>query len=331
MTWNSTISLMSVAVPNDILIPYPWLTQLQNIFLIFACLMSVALLVIIYSYLCNMNSVSECVLLHLYKDFVAILIISRIWMVVKVIVESFTATNSQSVAIMSQFTAKTLSFTIFSLTNMVLMMLNIIAAIRLYMTKTMLLDPPMPWGNDDNFGIKIIRLIVGGISVGYPLIIYPFEIYPKVYYDFVNQSHPKSASLFSVPCIVQVAIFLATMMVYKCHRKKDAQQTNSNIPHQVNYFVLVNALLYGFILFELSFQLLYPETRWTVFQILVSLLAVTTPLAVILTSEKLSTYSIKFLKEKYEDAFLLSIFIVPVILSVCMYFSLHLLYWILNI
>ena len=66
-------------------------------------------------------------------------------------------------------------------------------------------------------------------------------------------------------------------------------------------------------------------------KILVSLFAVTTPLAVILTSEKLSTYSIKFLKEKYEDAFLLSIFVVPVMLSVCMYFSLHFLYWILNI
>ena len=146
MTWNSTIGLRPVVVPNDIQIAYPWLTQLHNIFFFFACLISVVLLVIIYSYLYNMNSVSECVLLHLYKDFVAILIISRIWIVIKVIVESFTITDSPSVATMSQLTAKILSFTIFSLTNMVLMMLNIIAAIRLYMTKTMLLDPPMPWG-----------------------------------------------------------------------------------------------------------------------------------------------------------------------------------------
>ena len=123
------------------------------------------------------------------------------------------------------------------------MMLNIIGAIRLYMTKTMLLDPPLPWGNDDKFGVKMIRLIVGGISVGYPLILFPFEIYPKVYYDFVNQSHPKSASLFSVPCILQVVVFLTTLLVYKYYQKKEVQQTSSNIPHQVNYFVLVNALL----------------------------------------------------------------------------------------
>ena len=115
MTWNSTISLVSVAVPNDILIPYPWLTQLQNIFLIFACLMSVALLVIIYSYLCNMNSVSECILLHLYKDFVAILIISRISLVMKGIVTTFTITDSQNVATMNQLTAKIVSFSFISL------------------------------------------------------------------------------------------------------------------------------------------------------------------------------------------------------------------------
>ena len=308
MTWDTTIGLVTTAA-DEIQTAYPWINQLQNIFFIFACAISVALMVMICSYLSNMNSVNECVLLHLYKDFVIILITSRIWMVIKIIVESSTITESQSVVTMSQLSAKILSFTIFALTNTVLMMLNIIGAIRLYMAKTMLLDPPMPWGNDDEFGVKIIRLIVGGISVGYPLIIFPFEIYPKVYYDFVNQSHPKSASLFSVPCILQVGVFLTIMLVYKYYQKKEVQQTSSNIPHQVNYFVLANALLYGLILFELSFQLLNPDTRWTMIQILVSLLAVTTPLAVIVTSEKLSTYSIKFLKEKYEDAFILSIYI----------------------
>ena len=156
MTWNTSIGLTPLVGPNDIQLAYPWLNQLQNIFFIFACVISVALMVIIYSYLYNMNSVNECVLLHLYKDFVAILITSRIWLVIKVIVESFTITDLHNVAIMKQLTAQILSFTIFSLTNMVLMMLNIIAAIRLYMTKTMLLDPPMPWGNDDKFGIKIL-------------------------------------------------------------------------------------------------------------------------------------------------------------------------------
>ena len=87
---------------------------------------------------------------------------------------------------MTQLTAKILSFTFIALANFTLMILNLIGALRLYMTKTMVLDPPMPWGIDDDCGIRIIRLIAGGMSVGYPLMLFPFEIYPKVYYDFLN-------------------------------------------------------------------------------------------------------------------------------------------------
>ena len=104
-----------------------------------------------------------------------------------------------------------------------------------------------------------------------------------------------------------------------------------NIPTQFSYFVLVIILMYTFILFEVSVQLLNPDTRWIVIQILATFLSVTTPLAVILRSEKLSAYSVKYIKEKYEEAFILSIFVVPVILSLCMYCFLYILYWILNI
>ena len=99
------------------------------------------------------------------------------------------------------------------------------------------------------------------------------------------------------------------MLVEKCHQKKGLQEISPNIPKQVNYFVLVIILMYTLILFEVSVQLLNPNTRWTVIQTLATFLSVTTPLAVILRSEKLSTYSTKYVKEKYEDAFILSIYV----------------------
>ena len=331
MSWNSTVDFQPVAAPNDINLAYPWLIQLQNIIFIIACAISVVFLVMIYSYLHNMNSVKECILVHLYKDFVTIMIISRIWLVMKGIVAIFTISELQHQAIMSQLTAKILSFSFIALANFTLMILNIIGALRLYMTKTMVLDPPMPWGIDDEFGIKIIRLIAGGISIGYPLMLFPFEIYPKVYYDFLNQTHPRTSSCYVIPCIVQLLVFLTSMLVEKFHQKKGLQEISPNIPKQVNYFVLVIILMYTFILFEVSVQLLNPNTRWTVIQTLATFLSVTTPLAVILKSEKLSTYSTKFVKEKYEDAFILSIYVVPVILSFGMYCFLYVLYWILNI
>ena len=238
MTWNTTFGLPPVSAPNDIVMAYPWIDLLQNVFFTLSCVMSISLLVIICSYLHNMRSVNECVLLQLYKDFVDILIISRISLVMKGIVTTFTITDSQNVATMNQLTAKVMSFSLVSLTNLVLLMLNIIGAIRLYMTKTKMLDPPMPWGNDDDCGIKIIRLIVGVISVGYPLVLFPFEIFPKVYYDFVNRSHPKSALLHSVPCIVQVVVFLTTMLVENVSGKKNCNKQAQTYPNKSTIFSL---------------------------------------------------------------------------------------------
>ena len=102
MSWNSTVDFQPDAALNDIQLAYPWLIQLQNILFIIACAMSVVFLVMIYSYLHNMNSVKECILVHLYKDFVTIMLITRIWLIMKGIVAIFSITELQHQATMSQ-------------------------------------------------------------------------------------------------------------------------------------------------------------------------------------------------------------------------------------
>ena len=330
ITFAASFGSHLVGVPYDVPTT-SWSNQFQNIWFSVASAMSVALLIIIYSYLRNIGLVNECVLLHLYKDVVAIFIFMRIVQITKGIVGSFTLTKSKDQTSMNQISAQILSFTLFASTFAILTLLNIISAIRLYIAKKMVLDPPMPWDNDEKFGIKMIRLAVGVVSFGCPLILFLFEVYPRIYFDFVNQPHPKSSLLFTGPCIIQVIVLLTIMLTEKCYKKNGDQLTNTIIPYQVNYFLLCNILMYGYILFELSAQLLYPDTRWTVFQILISILGVTTPIIGILRSEKLSTYSVKFLKERFEDAFIFSIFSVPMLLSFCMYCSLNFVYWIYDV
>ena len=112
MTRNISFGVPPAVAPNDIQLDYPWIDLLQNVFFILSCAMSISLLVIIWSYLQNMRSVDECVLLHLYKDFVAILILFRIALVIKGIVTTFAITYSQNVATMNQLAAKIMSSTI---------------------------------------------------------------------------------------------------------------------------------------------------------------------------------------------------------------------------
>ena len=330
ITFAASFGVPLVGVPHDIP-STSLLNQLQNIWFSVASAMSVALLIIIYSYLRNIGLVNECVMLHLYKDVVAIFIFMRIAQITKGIVGSFTLTKSTDQKTMNQISAQILSFTLFASTFAILTLLNIISAIRLYIAKKMVLDPPIPWDKDEKFGIKMIRLVVGVVSFGCPLILFLFEVYPRIYFDFVNQPHPKSSLLFTGPCIIQVIVLLTIMLAEKCYKKNEDQLTSTIIPYQVNYFLLCNIMMYGYILFELSAQLLHPDTRWTIFQILISILGLTTPIIGIMRSEKLATYSFKFLKERYEDAFIFSIFSVPILLSLCMYCSLSFLYWIYDV
>ena len=195
----------------------------------------------------------------------------------------------------------------------------------------MVLDPPMPFETDEKLIIKIVRIAVVMLSIGYPLGLFAFRIYPKIYYDFVNQSHPESSLLFNGGVILLFTVFLITISLEKYYKKKETQPTNSNIPRQIDYLVLSNLLMFGYITFELMAQLLNADVRITVFQLLISILGVTTPLAIILRSDKLSTYASRFIKDKYDDAFIRSIFVVPVFLSFFMYLCLYSVYCIFNV
>ena len=163
ITFAASFGSHLVGVPYDAPTT-SWSNQFQNIWFSVASAMSVALLIIIYSYLRNIGLVNECVLLHLYKDVVAIFIFMRIVQITKGIVGSFTLTKSKDQTSMNQISAQILSFTLFASTFAILTLLNIISAIRLYIAKKMVLDPPMPWDNDEKFGIKIRYQFLLGVD-----------------------------------------------------------------------------------------------------------------------------------------------------------------------
>ena len=193
----------------------------------------------------------------------------------------------------------------------------------------MTLDPPIPWEIDEKSGIKIIRILIGVISFGYPAILYPFEIYPIMYYDFsgvLQDNIPALSNLYLGSLILFAVIFLTMLIAEQCYTKSSTQQVNSSIPFQVNYFLLYNILLYAYILFEMTFKFLDSNTRWIVFELLMSIFGVTTPTAVILSSKKVRTYSLKFFKDKYDQAFMMSIYVIPPLLSVSTYGSLYIMY-----
>ena len=324
---NHTLTQIQSASTGTVCTTFCWLNRIQNIWLLSACAISILTCMIIYSYLDNISLVRECVLLYCYKDVIAISIFIRVLILVKWII-SYSKPNASENMTIGSMPAKVLAFGIFSFGLYTLLILNIISSIRLYVTKTMVLDPPMPWENDEALLMKKIRIAAGVFSVSYPAIFYLLKIYPKMYYDFVTLKVkiPISSFVYSGILAFFLATFVITIMVEMCYKICNPHKNQSSFPRQINYMVLTNLMVYGYFLFEVTFKFLDSNTRWTVFQLLISVVGLTTPLVAIVRSKKLSSYSIKYLKEKYDNAYLYYIYVIPILLAMLMYLSLIVLY-----
>ena len=306
-----------------------WINGFLTPWFIFSYVLSAMLLIVIFSYLHNISLVNECLLLHMYKDIVVILILTRISLFVKRI-SSFFIKSSPAPLSMSPLVAKVICFSLSSLSLCILIILSLIGILRLYMVKTVTLDPPMPFELDDNLGAKVVRMMICGVSVGYPAILYIFQIYPKMYYDFIgtaSDSVPHLSAMYSGSLMFFLLVFAISLMAEQFYKCSMAEQINNSIPKQVNYFLISNTILYGYMSFEITFKLLDSNTRWLVFELLMSLFGITTPATFIFQSEKIKVHSIKFIKETYEKIYLLNIYFTPLFLSMFIYGSLCVIYW----
>ena len=148
-----------------------------------------------------------------------------------------------------------------------------------------------------------------------------------MYYDFVfaKDNVPKSSFLFTGILALALIVFVISVTIEEYY-KKIAPQNNHTVPKQVNYILLTNVITYGYIIFELTFKLLDSNTRWVVFQILMSIMGLSTPVIAILRSDKLFSYSIRYIRDSYYNAYLYYMYIVPMLLSIFMYLSLYVVY-----
>ena len=113
------------------------------------------------SYLSNVSLSKTCLLLHLYKDFVTILISLRfVWMINVVLGYLNLETDDK-------LQSKIMVFCLFSGILALLLVMNLISGLKLVIAKRMELDPALPWiGDNDSTGINKIRLISAIFIVG---------------------------------------------------------------------------------------------------------------------------------------------------------------------
>ena len=130
---------------------------------VIAFLATVTVSLLVRSYLNSVSFAKECLLLYLYKEVATAISWMRFFWVIEVILSNWNGFRTK------EWEAIVISFGIWSGALYMAMILNIICFLKLYMTKTGLIDPPIPlMGESDESAIKRIRTICGFMVVAFP-------------------------------------------------------------------------------------------------------------------------------------------------------------------
>ena len=224
---------------------------------------------------------------------------------------------------MANFEAKVISFGISALTLSVSSILTMIRIVKFYVAKTVMIDPPMPWGEDERLGIKTIRISWASLSIGILSIQYAIGMYPNWYYLFTIGYH---TSLYALKFTSTIDRVLKFIMVVSCvllflgekyYRSINKKTNDPNIPRQMDYFtwIILLTILFSFLLHSLgALQIFKPTTRLEFWQVSMTITLVLPPAIVILRTEQLKSYAIRTLKDIQYEAFLLQIYLTPAFL-----------------
>ena len=288
---------------------------------------------VILNYLGNLGLAKDCLLLYLYKDLMKLAISMNCLSEISVAL----AYTLGDVAGTSATVTKVFSFMGCHILLLMLLLMNIGCALKLYQRKTNILDPPMPWGDDDDRGIRWIRLIATFVSLILTSTMFGLGIYPTSYYWFSRQKIPslskESMSFYVFPMILIVLIFtsIITALTGKFYKRKIPRPPDSNIPHQIDYFHMTFCFMLFLMVLLGESQIFSSNHTWNIWKIYLIVIQVAIPVLTVLKENQLRRYAYNLLKSKLEGLFFYQIYVTPTLVCLLMNITLYFIYDVFSI
>ena len=307
---------------------YPAVTLYYLIFASLSMIISNLLLSVIISFLKSISLVKQCLMICVYEDLAMTMIcLNSVWEIRLLL--SYSIGDGLGI---THTISLILSFCAFCLIGLLLLLMNFVSALKLYMNKTNLLDPPMPWGDDEKLGIITIRIICAILIIGVTSTLYGLSIYPKLYYlfagldsnDFFKQ--PKVSIIYPFILLFLISTSLFTFLGAKFYKFRSLQLNEVPVPRQINYFLWMNMIFISLTIFISAFNLLSERNHWKLFRLNIIILQVATPAFVILRNDQIKKYFYNLIKDTLDQIFFMQIYLTPAVLSFVMFCILHLIY-----
>ena len=305
---------------------YPEVTLPYLSFASISTTVSNVLLVTTLVYLKNLSLAKQCLLLCLYKDLVALWICMNSLCEIRMIL-SYSTGNGHGI---DNVLSVVLSFCLWCLIGLSLLLMNVTAALKLYINKTNTLDPQMPWGDDEKIGMNCIRVTCTILIVGFTSVLYGLGIYPKIYYLFSgiespnSFGQPRAATIFPVMLLILVASGMVTYLCAKFYKSRSLQLNETPIPKQLNYLVWVPMIAVSLTLCSSALDILSVTNHWKLLRLNIAVLQLGTPTTIIMRTPDLKAYFGKCVRRKLDQLFFMQIYWTPALISLFMYGTIYL-------
>ena len=294
---------------------------------------------LIYSYLNTVGLAKESILLYLYQNFVVIWgLIHCVW-ISRTMMTYF---NTDIEAQMNPSGAMTLAFVSQTLTIAVLSQMILIAIIKIYRTKHLMLDPPMPWGMDDQKGTMILQTICSITSLGLTSVGFILEQYPYWYFYFLgigasrkqlngNEPFLDDFNFSTTVNTILTFTYVACWILRKYHQTGKNETSDNSIPLEMDDFSGVAStvlLFFSLIRIVQSHEKVRTsdENRLQIVQIMFLIVLSFPPVWILIRSGKIRCSAVKTMKTLQETIFFLNIYLTPLLITLLMYPCLCLMY-----
>jgi hypothetical protein len=230
--------------------------------------------------------------------------------------------------------AKVITFVYGCIFGLILVFMNIIYAVKCYISKSKVLDPPMPWGDDDVLGIRLIRCSGTVLITGFFTVMYTLGMYPKIYYSLVDQNvsltnSPEGGYIFLGLTFFLVLTGTVIGIITKVIEAASGHILEVIVPRQMNFFLWIFPTV--IIVVYLPVRIFEPVHPFEGMFIVCSIWFIIIPALVIYFADQIKHNVSKVLKNKIEEAFMLSIYVTPAIITVILYCTLYTIYTLFDI
>ena len=267
--------------------------------------------VLAFSYLNSISLAKECLLVPLYKDVMSSMMLYRTFSAMEVIPDFWDVEGT------SKTQAIIVSFGLWFGGLYLALTLIFISIYNFYVAKSNTIDPTIDWlGKDDVSAIKRIRCGCNLGVIGFLAINFGMELYPKIFYTMIP--HHSSVPNLLISNIVYRGTLILLLLVSgiliaarRIHGSTHNIQIDPVLTKSIKYIFILAVVTVGAMTITEYFQFVDIKTSRKIYNILVSPIEMFAPFVIILRSDQLKIHSIRFMKNKFDDAFMLSIYLIP--------------------